>query len=179
MTSESERQSLLRYGMMLIFIAYALRFALTLVFAGIMSAFVPYGTLYIVSSLVIEFLLAIAALYFIPQILAALAPSFGGKNDSLNALKLYVFAATPGWLGMALAVIPILGWLAAIAGGLYSLYLFWLHFADALTIPADKKVGYVILSIVVIGVIYFVIGAIGGGIAMAIAPYSLYHVGPY
>lgn len=179
MSDESERQSLLRYGMTLILIAYALRFLLSLLFSSILSAFVPYGTLYMVSSVVVEFALAIAALFFVPQILAALAPSFGGKNDSLNALKLYVFAATPAWLGMALSVIPVLGWLAAIAGGLYGIYLFWQHFADAMSIPAEKKVGYVILAVVVLAVIQIVIGAIGGAIAMAIAPYSFYHVGPF
>ncbi|HZK75817.1 MAG TPA: YIP1 family protein [Candidatus Kapabacteria bacterium] len=179
MSDESERQSLLRYGMTLILIAYALRFLLNLLFANVISAFVPYGTLYMVSSVVIEFALAIAALYFVPQILAALAPSFGGKNDSLNAMKLYVFAATPAWLGMALGIIPVLGWLAAIAGGLYAIYLFWQHVADAMSIPVEKKVGYVILSVVVIVVIQMVIGAIGGAIAMAIAPYSFYHAGPF
>ncbi|HET6400268.1 MAG TPA: Yip1 family protein [Candidatus Kapabacteria bacterium] len=179
MSDESERQSLLRYGMTLILIAYALRFLLSLLFASVMSAFVPYGTLYMVTSVVIEFALAIAALYFVPQILAALAPSFGGKNDSLNALKLYVFAATPAWLGMALSVIPVLGWLAAIAGGVYSIYLFWQHISDAMSIPAEKKVGYAILAVVIIVVIEMVIGAIGGAIAMAIAPYSFYHVGPF
>jgi|GEM_PF-1940248 hypothetical protein len=179
MSDESERQNLLRYGMTLIFIAYTLRFLLSLLFSTLISAFVPYSTLYMVSSVIIEFALAMAALYFVPQILAALAPNFGGKNDSLNALKLYVFAATPAWLGMALVVIPVIGWLAAIAGGVYGIYLFWQHLPDALGVPADKKVGYVILAIVVVGAIQLVIGAIGGAIAMTIAPYSFYHVGTF
>ncbi|MFI5201537.1 MAG: hypothetical protein ACHQNE_04055, partial [Candidatus Kapaibacterium sp.] len=69
--------------------------------------------------------------------------------------------------------------LAAIAGGIYSIFLFWQHIADAMSIPAEKKVGYVILAVVVIVVIYMVIGAIGGAVAMAIAPFSIYHVGPF
>ena len=181
MSDESERQSLLRYGMMLIFIAYALLFVLTALVSMAISTIIPFSALHVVTSVVINFVLAIATLYFVPQILAALAPSFGGKNDPLNALKLYVFAATPAWIGMAVAVIPLIGWLAAIAGGIYAIYLFWQHFADAMSIPADKKVGYVILAVVIIAVIEFIISAIGNGIANVVAPYSIgyYHVGPY
>ncbi len=178
MSEENDKQSLLRYGMVLITIAYALLFVLSLLFSSGMGGFVAFSTTYIITTVVIQFALGIASLYFIPTILAALAPSFGGKNDSLNALKLFVFAATPSWIGMALSRVPILGILAAIAGGIFAIYLFWQHVAEAMTIPADKKVGYVIVSVVVLAVIFFVIGAIGAGIAAMVSPVSVYHIGP-
>lgn len=178
MSEESERQNLLRYGMLLITIAYAILFVLSLVFAGAISAFAPYSLMYLISSVIIRYALTIASLYFVPQILAAIAPSFGGKNDAMNALKLYVFAATPAWIGTAFGIIPVLGWLVALAGGVYAIFLFWQHFADALSIPSDKKIGYVLVSVVVLAVIFFVIGAVGSGIANMVSPVSVFHTGP-
>jgi hypothetical protein len=77
-----------------------------------------------------------------------------------------------------LSRIPVLGWLVALAGAIYAIYLFWQHVAEAMSIPAEKKVGYVIVSVVVLAVIFFVIGAIGTGIAAMVSPVSVFHVGP-
>ena len=177
MSEENDKQSLLRYGMTLLIIAYALMFVLTALFSMALSAMVPFSTMHAVTSVVIEFALSVASLYFVPQILASIAPSFGGRNDSMNALKLYVFAATPAWIGMSIAMIPVLGWLAALAGGIYAIYLFWSHFAVAMSIPEDKKVGFVVVAVIVLAVIHIVIHMIGGGIANIVAPYS-FHYGP-
>ncbi len=179
MSDENDKQSLIRYGMVLITIAYAIVFVLSLVFTSGMGGFVAFSTTYVITMVVVQFVLGILSLYFIPMILAALAPSFGGKNDSLNALKLFVFAETPAWISTAVSRIPILGWLIAIAGAIYAIYLFWNHVDEAMSIPADKKVGYVIVSVVVLAVIFFVIGAIGTGIAAMVSPVSVFHVGGY
>jgi hypothetical protein len=178
MSEENDKQSLLRYGMVLILIAYALMLVFSLLFTMNVAFIGAFSTTYIITSVVIQFALGIASLYFIPAILAALAPSFGGKNDSMSALKLFVFAATPSWIGTALSRIPVLGWLVALAGAIYAIYLFWQHVAEAMSIPAEKKVGYVIVSVVVLAVIFFVIGAIGTGIAAMVSPVSVFHVGP-
>lgn len=178
MSEENERQSLLRYGITLIVISYVLLFLLSLLFSMVISVFAPFSAMHIVANVIVDFALAIATLYFVPQILASLAPNFGGKNDALSALKLYIFAATPMWLGMSIAVIPVIGWLAAIAGAIYGIYLFWQHFAQAMSIPEDRKIGYVIVSIIVIGLIEVVISAIGNGIANVVSPITIYH-GPF
>jgi Yip1 domain len=177
MSDETERQSLLRYGMMLITLAYIITLVLSLLFT-MNIGLIGFSTTYVITMVVIQFALGIASLYFIPPILAAIAPSFGGKNDSLNALKLFVFSATPSWIGMAVSRLPIIGWLVALAGAVFAIYLFWQHVTDAMSIPADKKVGYVIVSVIVLAVIFFVIGAIGTGIAAMVSPIAVYHVGP-
>jgi hypothetical protein len=177
MTDENDKQNLMRYGMMMITIAYIVLFVLSLIFRMGMGVFGGYSSMYVITSVVIRYVLSIASLYFVPMILAALAPSFGGKNDQMSALKLYVFAATPAWLGTSISAIPVIGWLVALAGGIYAIYLFWQHVADAMTVPAEKKVGYVIVSVIVLAVIYWVIGLIGAGIAFSVSPYSLHAVG--
>jgi hypothetical protein len=175
MSEENDKSSLIRYGMTLIVITYAIMLVLSLVFNSGMGVFVSFSMTYVITMIVIQFVLAIASLYFIPMILAAIAPSFGGKNDALNALKLYVFVETPAWIGMAISRLPVIGWLVAIAAAIYAIYLFWLHVSEAMTVPEDKKIGYVIVSVIVLAVIYFVIGAIGAGIAAMVSPVSVFH----
>ncbi len=176
LSDENDKQSLLRYGMVLLTIAYVLLFALSLVVGMAVTSILPFSALHIITSVAIQFALSIASLYFVPMILASLAPSFGGQNNPMNALKLFVFASTPAWLGMAVSMIPLLGWLAAIAGGIFAIYLFWHHVAEAMSIPAEKKVGYVVVAVIVLVVINIVIGMIGAGIANLVSPYS-YHIG--
>ena len=175
MSEENDKQSLIRYGMTLLVIAYALVFVLSLVFTSGMGGFVAFSTTYVITMVIVEFAIGIASLYFIPMILAAIAPSFGGKNDALNALKLFVFAGTASWVGMAFSKIPFLGVLIAIAGAVYAIFLFWSHVDEAMSIPADKKVGYVVVCVLVLAVIYIVIGAVGGIIANMVSPVSVFH----
>jgi Yip1 domain len=179
MSDENDKQSLIRYGMTLLIIAYALVFVLSLIFTSGMGGFVAFSTTYVIAMVVVELVIGIASLYFIPMILAAIAPSFGGKNDSLNALKLFVFAGTASWTGLALSKIPYLGVLIMLAGAVYAIYLFWLHVDEAMSVPADKKVGYVVVSVLVLAVIYIVIGAIGGIIANMVSPVSVFHGSMY
>ncbi len=177
MKEESDRQSLLRYAITLILIAYALLFVLTALFWMAISAVIPFSVLHAITVVVVQCALTVASLYFVPSILGALAPSFGGKNDSLSALKLFVFAGTPAWIGTSIGIIPLFGWLLALAGAVFGIYLFWQHVAEAMSIPAEKKVGYVVVAIITLAVIQIVIGIAGNGLAKLVAPYPVYHLG--
>jgi hypothetical protein len=179
MAEESERQSLLRYGITLIVVAYVLLFVLSFLFSMAVSLVAPFSAMHMMTSVVVQFGLSVASLYFVPNILAMLAPSFGGENNQLNALKLFVFASTPAWLGTSVGVIPIIGWLAAIAGALYAVFLFWKHFTQALSIPEDKKVQYLAVAVLILIAVHFVIGRIGMAIADMVSPVGVYHIGSY
>jgi hypothetical protein len=178
MAEENDRQSLLRYGITLLALVYALVFVLTFIAAQSVMAVIPFSFTYVISSAIVEFALSVASLYFMPQILAALAPSFGGKNDLMKALKLYLFVSTPAWIGMSIAMFPVLGWLAALAGIVYAIYLFWQHFGDALGIPEDKKIAYICAAIIIMLVLHIVINKIGSGVAQTLAPSSVFQMGP-
>jgi len=168
MGETEERQNYINYAIVLTILSHAAMFIGNAFFLSRFTAFgVHFGVGYYMVSGAIQLALAIASLYFIPQIMAAIAPSFGGENNSLNALKLYAFAMTPVWIGSILGIIPVVGWLGAIAGALYGVFLFWQHVTEAMQLPAEKKIGYVIVTFIAIVLIGVVIGAIGGGIAGA------------
>ncbi len=162
-----ERQSYIKYGIILTVVSHLATFIGSAFLANSLFGAFSFGISYFAALEAVQLVLAIATLYFIPQILGTLAPSFGGQNNSMNATKLYVFTMTPVWIGSMLGIIPVIGWLGMIAGGIYGIMLFWQHVSEAMSVPEDKKAVYVIVSIVVIGVLMAVISWIATSIATA------------
>jgi hypothetical protein len=91
-------------------------------------------------------------------------PSFGGQKSQIQALKLVIYAYTASWVAGIALIIPILGGLVALAGGIYSLYTMYLGLPKLMKCPPDKTVGYFVVTIVVAIVVYAIIGIIVGAI---------------
>jgi hypothetical protein len=172
MAEENDRAALIKYGITLIVAANIAQAIGMMIFAGGFGGIGTWAAFYI-GMHVIRMALEIVALLMIPKILAAIAPSFSGQKNEMSALKLYVYAMTPAWLGMCLTFIPILGWFAAMAGGIYAIILFWKHATEAMSVPEDKKIGFVLVSILAIGVAYAIVSFIAGAIATMIFGVSL------
>ena len=73
------------------------------------------------------------------SIINALAPTFGGQKDSVQALKTAAYAATAAWVGGVAQLIPWLGWLIGLAAAVYSIYLLFLGLPHTMKAPADKR----------------------------------------
>ena len=116
------------------------------------------GVLSYVSSLIAVFVMAL--------IIDALAPSFGAQKSQIQALKLTVYSYTASWVAGILNIIPVLGILAGLAG-LYGLYIMYLGLPKLMKSPADKTVGYFVVSIVVAIVVNIIIGFIIGAVTAA------------
>jgi len=101
-----------------------------------------------------------------------LAPSFGSQKNMGRAVQLVAYSMTPVWIAGILNILPTIGWLAGLIG-LYGLYLMFLGLAPLMKTPEDKKVGYLVVSIIILIVVYFVIAAILTAIFMAIFGLSL------
>ena len=113
-------------------------------------------------SAVLSYVLALVGIFLIAMIIDALAPSFGAQKSQIQALKLVVYAYTASWVAGIALIIPILGGLIALAGGIYSLYTMYLGLPKLMKCPPDKTVGYFVVTIVVAIVVYAVIGIIVG-----------------
>ena len=101
-----------------------------------------------------------------------LAPSFGSQKNMGRAVQLVAYSMTPVWIAGILNILPSIGWLAGLIG-LYGLYLMYLGLAPLMKTPEDKKVGYLVVSILILIVVYFVIAAILTAIFMAIFGLSI------
>ena len=116
--------------------------------------------------MVISYALSLAQVYVIALIVDWLAPTFGAQKNQLQALKLAAYAFTAAWVAGIAQIVPWIGGLLALAGGIYSIYLLNLGLPAMMRCPSDKSVGYtvvtVIVSIVLSVVIAFVVASITG-----------------
>ena len=105
-------------------------------------------------------------------VIDALAPSFGSQKNMGRAVPLVAYSMTPIWVAGILNILPTIGWLAGLIG-LYGLFLIYLGLAPLMKTPEDKKVGYLVVSIIILIVVYFVIAAILTAILMAVFGLSI------
>jgi uncharacterized membrane protein len=115
------------------------------------------------AQLVIGYVMGLAVLYVVSLIVNALAPTFDGQKDPVQALKLVVYSSTPVWIAGVLSIIPMLGVLGIIAG-LYGLYLLYTGLPILMKNPEDKSIGYTALIIVCYIVLAMITAAVIGGL---------------
>ena len=108
---------------------------------------------------------ALAGVFISALVIDALAPSFGSEKNMGRSVQLVSYSYTPGWVGGLLAIIPAIALIGALAG-IYGLYLLYIGMPKLKKTPADKHVGYFVVSLVVIIIVYFVIGLIMDRILM-------------
>jgi hypothetical protein len=115
---------------------------------------------------VFTFAMAIVGCFILSFIINALAPNFGGQQNSTQAMKVAVYSYTPAWVAGVLHILPVLGLLVILAG-LYSLYLLYLGLPRLMKCPPDKAAGYTIVVVVCAIVMTIVLTAVGGVIVGA------------
>ncbi len=112
---------------------------------------------------ILTYVLSLVSVYVLGIIINALAPSFGSKQNPVNAMKLAVYGMTASWIAGVFNILPVLSILTIL--GLYGLYVLYLGFNQPLMeTPKDKVVTYFVVSLVVAVVLYFVVGLIVGSI---------------
>jgi Yip1 domain len=92
------------------------------------------------------YVLSLVMTFVLGWIISALAPTFGGKSDQIQGLKLAVFASTPMMLAGVLNILPalsIIGLLAAI----YGLYVMYLGLPVLMKNPPDKTIPYMVVLV--------------------------------
>lgn len=110
---------------------------------------------------------AIAGVFISALVIDALAPSFGSEKNMGRSVQLVAYSYTPVWIGGLLSIFPPLAIIGAIAG-LYGLYLLYTGMPKLKKTPADKHVGYFVVSLVVLIVVYFIIGLIMSRIVFSV-----------
>jgi hypothetical protein len=117
------------------------------------------------ASMVLSYVLVLASVYVMALIIDALAPTFGGQKDKTQALKTITYASTASWLAGVAVVVPAIGMLIALAGGIYGIYLLYLGLPHTMKSAPEKSAGYTAVSIIAAIVLYIVVGAIVGTVA--------------
>jgi hypothetical protein len=133
----------------------------SVMFAGTIRIGVGAG----LTTMVMSYVLALAMLYVLALIVDALAPSFGGQKNSIQAFKVVVYAYTASWVAGIAQIVPWLGLLLMIAGAVYSIYLMYLGLPATMKCPPEKAAGYTAVIVIVAIVVGAVIGVVVGSVA--------------
>ena len=115
---------------------------------------------------ILQYVLSLVGIYIVALIIDALAPSFDGQKNRVQAMKVAAYSYTAAWVAGIFGLVPALS-LLSILGGLYSLYLLYLGLPQVMHAPQAKAMGYTAVTVIVAIVIMFVtsliVGALGIG----------------
>jgi hypothetical protein len=117
---------------------------------------------------IVSYAVGLAVLYVVALIADALAPGFDGRKDSVSAMKLVAYAATPQWIAGFFAFIPGLNMIVGLLGFAYAAYLLYLGSMATMRVPENKAPAYTIVLIliwIVLGM--FVAGSIVAAVTLS------------
>ena len=114
--------------------------------------------------MVIRYVLSLVLVFVIALIIDALAGTFGGQKNQVQALKAAAYSWTAAWIAGIAVIIPWLGWLIALLGSIYSIYLLYVGLPPTMKCPPEKAAGYTALTVVIAIVLSWVIGLIVAGV---------------
>ena len=117
-----------------------------------------------VLGMIVQYVLTLVLAYVMALIIDALASSFGGTKNPVQALKTVAYAWTAGWVAGIAVIVPWIGWLVAIAGAIYGIYLLYLGLPHTMRCPADKAGGYTAVAVIIAIVLSWIVGMVVGGI---------------
>ena len=118
-----------------------------------------------ITSAIVSYALALALTYVMALIIDALAPTFGGEKNQVQALKAITYSYTASWIASIGLLLPGIGWLIALAGGIYGIYLLYLGLPPTMKAPQEKAGGYTAVSIIIAVVLGWIIALVVAGIA--------------
>ncbi len=122
----------------------------TPVVGGLLGAIVTWG-------------LSLLSVFVLGLIIDALAPTFNGTKDKVQAMKVAVYSMTAAWVASIFNLFPALAWLGGLLG-LYGFYLLYLGLPTVMKAPQDKALGYTAVVVVSAIVLWMVVGAIAAGV---------------
>ena len=130
-------------------------FGLRLPFVGSMKIPISFG----IRNAVIVYVLGLVGVFVLGLIIDALAPTFAGQKNQIQALKVAAYSYTAAWVGGIFNLIPSLAIIGLLIS-FYSLYLLYLGLPVLMKAPQDKAVGYTVVVIIVAIVLYLIIGVV-------------------
>jgi hypothetical protein len=105
---------------------------------------------------VLIYVISLALTFVMALIIDALAPTFGGQKNQVQALKTAAYSSTPSWLAGVAAILPVIGGLVGLAAGIYAIYLLYTGISQTMKCPQEKAGAYTAVSIVIAIVLYWI-----------------------
>lgn len=117
-----------------------------------------------ITQLIVTYAIQLGVAYLMMLIIDALAPTFGGEKNQVQALKSIAYANTAGWVVSILGLIGFLGSLAGIAAAIYGIYLLYVGLPFTMKCPQDRAGGYAAVVIIIGFLLALVLGILLAGV---------------
>ena len=145
---------------------------------GVVGTFGFTSFTYGIAMGLVQLITAFLSVLLTAFVIDALASSFGSQKNMGRAVQLVAYSMTPVWLAGILNIFPAIGWLGGLIG-LYGLFLMFKGLTPMMKTQEDKRIGYLIVSIIILIVVYFVIAAILTAIFLAVFGLSVFSAMSY
>jgi len=122
---------------------------------------------FIIISALIAYATAIISFIITAYVADMLANTFKSEKNIDKSAQLVAYSSTGSWVASILSIIPFIGWLGSIAGGIYAIYLLYLGVGPIKKTPEDQRVIYVVIIVVVLIVASMVLASILGTFLIA------------
>lgn len=114
----------------------------------------------VITEMVVRYVLTLVGVYILAWVIDELAPQFGAARGRTQAFKLAAYSGTAWWVAGIFRLVPEIGGLFMLLGGLYTLYLMHLGLPKLMKVDDDRATPYLAVSLVVTLVLMFLIGAL-------------------
>lgn len=122
--------------------------------------FLHSGVIVGIVGAIIQFAFAILGVTIIALVAEALAPSFDGTKDRAQAFKWIGYAYTATWVAGFASLVPVVGSIVGLVGGLYSLYVLFLGAQPMMNVPQTKAL---VIDLTAVSVTLGIVGALTAG----------------
>jgi hypothetical protein len=114
----------------------------------------------VISEMVVSYVLTLVGVYVLALVIDELAPHFGAARGRTQAFKLAAYSGTAWWVAGVFRLVPGVGGLLVLLGGLYTLYLMYLGLPKLMRVEGDRTMPYLAVSLVVTLLLTILIGAL-------------------
>lgn len=131
-------------------------------FGGIQIFGVRYqpGFAAIVGDAVASYALTLISVYLLALVIDQFAIQFGGERSRTQAFKVVAYSGTAAWVSGVFMLLPTVGGLFALLGGLYSLYLLYLGLPKLMRSDPHLTLNYFALTLVAAVILALIIGSL-------------------
>jgi len=117
---------------------------------------------------VVAYGLSLLSVFLLALIIDALAPSFEGQKNRIQAFKVAAYSNTAGWLAGIFSILPALGIIGGLLG-LYGLYLLYTGLPRLMKSSKEKSLGYTVVTVICAIALFFAVAVVTSTIAGMVA----------
>jgi hypothetical protein len=119
------------------------------------------GINYGINQAVLVFVGALVGFFITTYVVDALAPSFKSEKNIGKSAQLVAYTSTASYVGGMFSILPAIALIGSLLA-LYGLYLLYVGLPILKKTPEEQRVPYIVVTILVLIVVYFVLATVIG-----------------